>query len=116
MTICGCRTPAARYITATGDTGVLDREARRSSRAAPRQLEGEDSYYDLPVRSQESAALYDHCVRAIEHGYHLGEHGLPLMGTGDWNDGMNLVGDEGKGEERVARSCTSSRCCACCSS
>jgi cellobiose phosphorylase len=58
----------------------------------------EDSYYDLPLHSEESATLYDHCVRAVEHGLRFGAHGLPLMGTGDWNDGMNLVGDGGKGE------------------
>ena len=85
-----------RYISAIGDTGVLDERAH--------YLEGrpvkpdEDSYYDLPLRSEESGTIYDHCVRAIEHGLRFGIHGLPLMGSGDWNDGMNLVGDEGKGE------------------
>ena len=58
----------------------------------------EESYYDLPNRSEESATLYQHCVRAIERGLKFGEHGLPLMGCGDWNDGMNLVGKEGRGE------------------
>ena len=58
----------------------------------------EDSYYDLPVRSDETASLYEHCTRAILHGLRFGEHGLPLMGSGDWNDGMNLVGIHGKGE------------------
>ena len=58
----------------------------------------EDSYYDLPVRSDEAASLYEHCRRAILRGLGTGEHGLPLMGTGDWNDGMNLVGEHGKGE------------------
>jgi cyclic beta-1,2-glucan synthetase len=58
----------------------------------------EDSYYDLPVRSESTATLYDHCVRAILWGLRFGEHGLPLMGSGDWNDGMNLVGEHGKGE------------------
>jgi len=85
-----------RYVTALGDTGVLDERAH--------YLEGrpvkpdEDSYYDLPLRSEESGTVYEHCVRAIENGLRFGEHGLPLMGCGDWNDGMNLVGDEGKGE------------------
>jgi cellobiose phosphorylase len=58
----------------------------------------EDSYYDLPVQSEETAPLYEHCVRAILHGLTSGEHGLPLMGSGDWNDGMNRVGEHGKGE------------------
>src|SRR6185437_15290254 len=48
--------------------------------------------------SDESASLYEHCIRAIRHGLRFGEHGLPLMGCGDWNDGMNLVGEHGKGE------------------
>ena len=58
----------------------------------------EDSYYDLPGRSEHSGTLYEHCVRAIVNGLRFGEHGLPLMGCGDWNDGMNLVGEHGKGE------------------
>jgi cellobiose phosphorylase len=58
----------------------------------------EDSYYDLPHPSEETASLYEHCVRAILKGLGRGEHGLPLMGSGDWNDGMNLVGRHGKGE------------------
>ena len=48
--------------------------------------------------SEQSGTVYEHCLRALEHGYRLGPHGLPLMGTGDWNDGMNRVGVEGKGE------------------
>ena len=86
----------ARYVAATGDTGVLVEKIEFIEGRAVNP--NEDSYYDLPVRSNESADVYDHCVRAIEHGLTLGSHGLPLMGTGDWNDGMNLVGDEGKGE------------------
>jgi len=58
----------------------------------------EDSYYDLPSRSEEAATLYEHCRRAILRGLRFGEHGLPLIGSGDWNDGMNLVGEEGEGE------------------
>jgi len=53
---------------------------------------------DRATESPESATLYQHCVRAIERGLRFGEHGLPLMGSGDWNDGMNLVGIHGKGE------------------
>ncbi|PYS03493.1 MAG: cyclic beta 1-2 glucan synthetase [Acidobacteria bacterium] len=85
-----------RYVTATGDTTVLDEPIHfiegRGIKA------DEDSYYDLPVRSEATATLYDHCVRAILCGLRFGEHGLPLMGSGDWNDGMNLVGKHGKGE------------------
>jgi cellobiose phosphorylase len=84
------------YVACVGDTGVLDE-------AIP-FLEGrvlkpeEESYYDLPHRSQDSATLYQHCVCAIERALAFGSHGLPLMGCGDWNDGMNLVGIEGRGE------------------
>ncbi len=85
-----------RYALTTGDTGVLD-ESIHFLEGRPVNAE-EDSYYDLPSRSSEKASLYEHCVRAIERGLRFGEHGLPLMGTGDWNDGMNLVGNHGKGE------------------
>jgi cyclic beta-1,2-glucan synthetase len=85
-----------RYVATLGDTGVLDEKIQfLEGRAVQPQ---EDSYYDLPTRSEESATLYEHCVRAIRHGLRFGEHGLPLMGSGDWNDGMNLVGEHGKGE------------------
>jgi cellobiose phosphorylase len=54
--------------------------------------------FGLPDVSGQTGTVYEHCVRALEHGYELGPHGLPLMGTGDWNDGMNKVGAHGKGE------------------
>ena len=85
-----------RYVDALGDTGVLDEVVQFLDGRTVKP--DEDSYYDLPLRSEESATVYQHCVRAINNGLRFGEHGLPLMGSGDWNDGMNLVGDHGKGE------------------
>ncbi|CAA6604718.1 putative glycosyltransferase 36 [Rhodospirillaceae bacterium LM-1] len=86
----------SRYVTSTGDTGVLD-ELVPFLEGRPVNAE-DDSYYDLPSRSAEQASLYEHCLRAILHGLRFGEHGLPLIGSGDWNDGMNLVGLQGRGE------------------
>ena len=86
----------SRYVTATGDTGVLDENIHF---LAGRELHAdEEAYYDQPQQSVETASLYEHCVRAIRHGLRFGDHQLPLMGCGDWNDGMNHVGHEGRGE------------------
>ena len=86
----------SRYVSFTGDTGVLD---ERIPFLTGRMLnQGEDSYYDLPGRSDQTGTLYEHCTRAIRNGLKFGVHGLPLMGSGDWNDGMNRVGHLGSGE------------------
>ncbi|MDP2283999.1 MAG: glucoamylase family protein, partial [Pseudohongiella sp.] len=84
------------YVKTTGDQSVLDELVQFIEGRALNV--GEDSCYDLPVQAGEAASLYDHCVRAILHGLSFGERGLPLMGSGDWNDGMDLVGIHGKGE------------------
>jgi N,N'-diacetylchitobiose phosphorylase len=84
------------YLEVTGDTAILD---ERAPFLSARQLEpGEDEAYLQPETSTESADLYEHCCRAIDRSLTRGVHGLPLMGTGDWNDGMNRIGREGRGE------------------
>jgi cyclic beta-1,2-glucan synthetase len=85
-----------RYVACVADTGVLD-EKIPFLEARPVKPE-EEAYYDLPNCAEESATLYQHCVRAIERGLKFGAHGLPLIGCGDWNDGMNRVGNQGRGE------------------
>ncbi|MFZ1413702.1 MAG: hypothetical protein WAS73_03845 [Defluviicoccus sp.] len=84
------------YLKATGDLLILD-EIAPFIRARPLQP-GEDEVYLRPEDSGEAASLYDHCCRALDRSLTKGAHGLPLMGTGDWNDGMNRVGREGRGE------------------
>ena len=87
---------ACRYVLTTGDMSVLDQTARYLE-GRPVNAE-DDSYYDLPGHSDQRATVYEHCVQALLHGLRFGVHGLPLIGSGDWNDGMNLVGRHGKGE------------------
>ncbi len=84
------------YVTRTGDASVLDEYVPFLTM---RPLEpGEDEIYDLPGISDEHGSVYEHCLRALRRACTSGPHGLPLIGTGDWNDGMNRVGVEGRGE------------------
>ncbi|MCB1797083.1 MAG: hypothetical protein KDJ70_22190, partial [Candidatus Competibacteraceae bacterium] len=86
----------ARYVQRTGDFAVLDVEAPFVV-GEPLGFD-EEERYDHYATTTVTSSLYDHCLRAIERGTTAGAHGLPLIGTGDWNDGMNRVGVEGHGE------------------
>jgi len=86
----------AHYVSVTGDDRVLDRPV--SFLEGPTLPPHEESIYFEPTVSAESASLFEHCVRTIEVSRARGRHGLPLMGCGDWNDGMNRVGWKGEGE------------------
>jgi cellobiose phosphorylase len=85
-----------RYVATVADTGVLDEIVPFLEGRTLRPEE--EAYYDLPILAGEQAPLYQHCVRSIEYGLKFGVNGLPLIGCGDWNDGMNLVGKDGRGE------------------
>ncbi|RZT97756.1 GH36-type glycosyl hydrolase domain-containing protein [Rivibacter subsaxonicus] len=84
------------YLDSSGDTAVLD-EALPFLEGDPIPPGAEDAYF-VPRTSALDATLYEHCARAIDRSLAVGAHGLPLMGSGDWNDGMNRVGIEGRGE------------------
>lgn len=86
----------AHYISATQDTSIL--KEMISYIETPELTEGHDETYTQPWISEHKGSLYEHCTRAIDRSLKLGSHGLPLFGSGDWNDGMNRVGNEGKGE------------------
>jgi cellobiose phosphorylase len=84
------------YVRVTGDVALLDERAPFLRAPVLRPDQEED--YNLPAASDQTGTLYEHCVRALEYGLKLGPHGIPLIGTGDWNDGMNQVGAHGQGE------------------
>ncbi len=84
------------YIEKTKDYEILNEEVGYIE-SEPLK-EGEDEKYDIPRLSTESSSVYEHCIRAIERSLEYGPHEIPLMGSGDWNDGMNTVGNKGRGE------------------
>ena len=85
-----------RYVRHTGDTGILD-EMVPFLWGEPLDEDVHEAFM-VPTETASKATLYDHCIKAIERGTTSGPHGLPLIGSGDWNDGMNRVGIGGKGE------------------
>jgi cyclic beta-1,2-glucan synthetase len=86
----------AHYIALTGDRAILDVELPFLD-GPPLPRERHDAFFE-PTISDVSATLFEHCRRGLEGSLYMGEHGLPLIGTGDWNDGMNRVGEHGRGE------------------
>jgi cyclic beta-1,2-glucan synthetase len=86
----------SHYLKVTNDQSILE-ELRPYLDGPPLALEHEDAYF-TPQVSDQMGTVYDHAVRALEHGLTVGAQGLPLIGSGDWNDGLNRVGREGKGE------------------
>lgn len=86
----------ADYISFTNDYSILDIQ---TNYLKGKVLEaGIDERYDLYLPSEETGSIYEHCIKAIEKSLNFGEHGLPKIGSGDWNDGFSTVGNKGKGE------------------
>ena len=86
----------AHYVTATADAAVLD-ELLPYLEGEPIPEGAVDAYFE-PRISERTASLYEHCAQALDASLSVGAHGLPLFGSGDWNDGMNNVGAQGRGE------------------
>ena len=84
------------YVVTTGDRDLFDEIVPFIKSPVLKEEQEED--FNMPSVSEQTGTVYEHCIRALKYGYRLGSHGLPLMGTGDWNDGMNKVGAGGKGE------------------
>ncbi len=84
------------YVRITGDESVLDEVVNFLN--MPELKPGEHEVFGRPERSEQQASIYDHCLRALDRACTTGAHGLPLIGGGDWNDGMNRVGIGGQGE------------------
>ncbi len=87
---------AAHYVEVTGDAAVLDESVPFLAGRALAADEHEAFF--RPEVARDSGSLFEHCARALDHSLATGRHGLPLIGTGDWNDGMNRVGEQGRGE------------------
>ncbi|MHB1651280.1 MAG: GH36-type glycosyl hydrolase domain-containing protein [Desulfitobacteriaceae bacterium] len=86
----------ADYLEHTGDYDILNEKVPFIEDAL--LGEDDDERYSIPLVSQEDGSVYEHCIRSIERGLRFGAHGLPLIGSGDWNDGFNRIGRQGKGE------------------
>ena len=89
-------TAVAHYVEATGDLAVLDEQV--GFLQAPVLTPAEHDRFFAPAAARDGGSLFEHCARALDHSLATGAHGLPLMGTGDWNDGMSRIGEAGRGE------------------